>query len=215
MIGSGGHALALLDAVRSTGGRPPRAIVDLEEHRWGELCGTHRVLGGESLIASLAAQGCRRCVIGAGDEGDLEPRRRAALAAARFRLQMLIVRHASAVVADSARLASGVQIMAGAVVCPDSELSENVLINAAAVVQSRAKVGTHSHVATGARLLGGAVVGERSHIGAGTIVLAGVHIGDDCLVGPGLVIAQSMPSGATAIGSAPQIIVQPSWRLAG
>lgn len=215
LLGTDGHALALLDALRSMGTPPPRAMLDLQERRWGELLAGHRILGGYDLIASLVAQGCTRCVIGVGDEGDIEPRRHAHLVALDAGLRPMTIRHSSAVISDSARLAAGVQIMAGAIVGPQVELAANVLINAGALLQPRARVEADSHIAPGARVLGGASIGARTHIGAGTTILAGVQVGDDCLVGPGLVIHESMPSGSSAVGTPARVIRQQGWRIAG
>ena len=215
LIGSGSHALALLEALRSNAMPPPRAVIDFEEDRHGMLVGPHRIVGGRDMIASLLAAGCHLFLNGVGDQGDIEPRRHAHAVALESGLRPMIVFDRSATIAPSARLAAGAQIMAGAIVGAECELHENALISAGAILQPRANVGADSHMAPGTKLLDGASVGQRSHIGAGAIVLPRVAIGDDCSVAPGLVIQDSMPSGSTAVGSAARVITQQGWRMAG
>lgn len=113
--------------------------------------------------------------------------------------------HEKANLSNNAILAEGVQLMSGATIGPEVHVGENVLINTGAIVEHHCKIGNHSHVASGAILLGGSSIGRACHIGAGAILIQGVTIGDEVLVGAGSLVNKNLPSGVKVYGSPARI----------
>lgn len=106
-----------------------------------------------------------------------------------------VVRHPSAIIADSSYLQQGVQILAGAIVQNNARILENCIINSRAIVEHDCQVGKHCHIAPGAILCGGVTVGEQVHVGAGAIVLQGIRIGDGAVVAAGAVVTKDVQAG--------------------
>lgn len=110
------------------------------------------------------------------------------------------------IVAQTATLASNVDITGGssvhhhAHVGPDVKLSPGVIINTGAIVEHGASVGMCSHIAPGARILGDAQVAERCLIGSGAVVAPGVHVPEGCTVGAGAVVLSTPKPESTVVG---------------
>jgi len=191
IVGAGGHGRVLADALIAAGAGIA-GFVDADPALKGR-----RVMGFEVLGGDAALEGLDRAefslVNGIGSLGtpDAPPTRRLAgerLAAAGWRIAD--VRHPSAIVAPSARLAAGVQLLARAVVQPAAEIGANVIVNTAAIVEHDCVVGAWSHVSIGAILCGGVRIGDGCHIGAGAVIIQGVRLGDSTIVGAGAAIVK-------------------------
>ncbi len=202
IIGSGGHAKVVIDALLASGvardeimvrdGNPARAGVQVQ--------GIAVIVPelAETLVGALVH-------IAIGD------------AVARARLDQVIramgafariVQHPMAIVSASAKLGEGSFIAAGALVGPDAEIGRGVIINHCAVIDHDCIVGDFSHIAPNATLGGGVRVGSRTLIGAGAIVLPGVSIGDDVTVGAGAIVLRAIGDGQRWVGN-------PAKRLVG
>lgn len=198
IIGAGGHAAVVADALLSAG-RQVLGFVDNDSTRQGRsLCG-RPVLGDDMALAGfdtvnvLLANG-----IGGTRGEDLR-------AAVQRRLEgagwhFVAVRHPSAVVSPFAQLGLGVQLMAHSVVQPGARLGDGCIVNSAAVVEHDVQLGPYVHVACNATLCGGVSVGAGSHVGAAAVVLQGVRLGNATVVGAGAVVVKDFPGGGTLVG---------------
>jgi sugar O-acyltransferase (sialic acid O-acetyltransferase NeuD family) len=177
LIGAGGHARAVVEAIEAEDYRLV-AYVDPKPCAW------------LSHITHIAEDD----VSGEGDAdafamglGAVEPRglaRRMALyqryAELGWRAPPLV--HPSAIVSDSARLATGCIVLAGAIVQPGAEIGAAAIVNTGSIIEHDARVGDGAHIAPGAILLGGASVGACAMVGAGAVVLPGANIAAETLV---------------------------------
>ena len=82
-------------------------------------------------------------------------------------LQYPVLRHDSAIVAQSALLANGTIIMAGVIVQSNVNIGKHVILNTGCVVDHDCVIGDYAHIAPGAHLCGGVHVGEGSLVGVG------------------------------------------------
>lgn len=98
----------------------------------------------------------------------------------------------SAIVADSARLAAGVQILPGAIVNAEARLAANVLINSGAIIEHDCVLQAHTVVSPGAVLCGGVTCGINSFIGAGATVIQELQLGDNCLAAAGTTVVHNL-----------------------
>lgn len=195
ILGGGGHARVLLEALRVLG-VPVVGFVapSPEEGRLGDV----PWLGGDEALPGL--DDGVEVVNGVGSAGNAE--RRAAVhaaaeaAGARFRT----VIHPQALVDDSAEVGAGAQILAGSVVGVSARIGADAIVNTGAIVDHDSVIGAHSHIAPGAVLAGDVSVGEGTHVGLGSRIIQGVTIGSRCVIGAGAVVLENVPDGATVVG---------------
>jgi UDP-perosamine 4-acetyltransferase len=108
--------------------------------------------------------------------------------------------HPSVILSNQIELREGCQILMGAVVQVGVKLMENCLLNTSCSIDHDCIIGSHSHIAPGVVLSGGVVIGEGSHIGTGAIIIQGIKVGDFSTVGAGAVVIKEVPINNLAIG---------------
>ncbi|MGK7861333.1 acetyltransferase [Falsiroseomonas sp. E2-1-a4] len=206
IIGAGGHALVVIEALRACG-QPITGLLDDGLGRGpdaGPLLGC-AILGSTSLLPALRAQGLAEAVIAIGDNAAREALG-ARCEAAGFTLPPLI--HPAALVSPSAVLGAGSQVMARALLGPLVRLGRLVLVNTGAIVEHECRLEDAAHLGPGAVLCGGVSLGRRALVAAGAVVRPAVAIGADALVAPGAAVAGPVPDGARLGGV-------PARRLSG
>ena len=198
LIGAGGHAMVLLDALLLT-----RAVVlglvDSDVTLAGRTILGHKVLGGEVALGAHAP-GTVRLVNAIGSTASLKRRRSVfeRLSAAGHSFASVV--HPSAIVSRYAVAAAGTQVMAGAVIQTSAIIGENSIINTGARVDHDCRIGAHAHLAPGVTLSGNVHVGEETHIGAGATVIQGVRIGKRCTIAAGAVVLSEVADDMTVAG---------------
>lgn len=189
VIGAGGHALVVIEALQAAGRRVAGLLDDGPGQ--GTVLGCAR-LGATDRLPALRAEGLAEAVIAIGDN-----RVRAALGArceaAGFTLPILA--HPAALISPSAEIGAGSQVMARAVLGPLARLGRLVLINTGAIVEHECRLEEACHLGPGAVLCGGVALGGRSLVAGGAVVRPGVVIGADALVAPGAAVAGPVPDG--------------------
>jgi sugar O-acyltransferase (sialic acid O-acetyltransferase NeuD family) len=200
LIGGGGHARVLIDALRASGDSRTIGVIDADPARAGTAVFDVPVLGGDALLPELAAAGTRLFVVGLGGTRDNGPRARLFESAAALGMQPVTIVHPAATVSTYASVGAGAQILAGAVVNAGARLGRNVIVNTAAVVEHDCTIGDHAHVSTGAKLASTVSVGAGAHVGVGATVRQSISIGDRAVVGAGAVVVKDVPAGAVVAG---------------
>lgn len=198
ILGAGGHARVLVDALRLSGARElllaDRDLTLRGDNRWGVP-----VVGDDEAVLSRGPDGVR-VTVGLGGVGETGPRQAIfeRFRQAGFRFVQVI--HPRACVAADCLLGEGVQILAGAVVNPGAEIADNAIVNTGAIVEHDCRVGHSAHVAPGAVMCGGAVLGAGAHLGAGATLLQGVRVGERGVVGAGAVVVRDAGAGQVVKG---------------
>jgi UDP-perosamine 4-acetyltransferase len=197
VLGAGGHAKVLIDALLAGGIENIIGLAD-PAPLVREVLGVP-VIGGDQAVSRHAPETVR-LVNGLGTVRASGARQ---ALYARFKAQgyeFAQVIHPSAILARALQIGEGAQIMAGCVIQPGCVLGENVIINTRASLDHDCRIGAHSHVAPGAVLSGGVTLGEGVHLGTGAVVIQGVAIGAGGTVGAGAVVLDDLPAGVTAFG---------------
>ena len=189
LVGGGGHAKVVTDAVRAFGvsiagfvDDDPQASVPGLDH-----------LGGLDAVREPWIL----CV------GDV-PTRLALLE--RLDGVAASVMHPSAVIGERVELGVGIFIGPNAVVNTDASIEAHAVVNSGSIVEHDAHVGYSSHVAPAAVLCGAVDVGTGCLVGAGSVVLPGVRIGDHAVIGAGSVVTADVPPGCRAVGSPARVL---------
>jgi UDP-perosamine 4-acetyltransferase len=206
ILGGGGHARVVIDAIRLSGVATPVAILDNDTALWGHEVVGVRVLGGDDRLPEIRSQGVTYFVVGLGGVGDNYPRRRLFELARQQEFTPLTVRHPSAVCSAWATVGQGSVLLPLSVVNANAVLGVNVIVNTAAVVEHDCRIGDHAHLATGVRLSGAVIIGEMAHIGIGASIRQEIVIGDHAVVGAGAVVIEDVPSGVVVAGVPARLI---------
>ncbi|MBL0914652.1 MAG: acetyltransferase [Sphingopyxis sp.] len=199
VIGAGGHASVVADALIAGGGE---VIAFIDRDAGAELLG-RPVLSEARDLAGFGRTLVRLAIGVGGTRGGAPGTLRAGLIERLSGEGWTIadVVHPSATLSSSARLGQGVQLMARAVVQPNALIGDGTIVNTAAVVEHDAIVGSHCHISIGAILCGGVTVGANSHIGADASVREGVTIGRDVTIGMGAVVLGDCADGSVFFGN--------------
>ena len=192
VLGGGGHASVVVDALLASGALDACAVLDSDSRRWGtELFGVP-VRGGDELLPELVRQGVTGFVVGVGGVGDNRPRKRLFELGLAHGLQPVTVQHPSAICSTRAKVGVGTVLLAGSVVNAGAVLGVNVILNTGAIVEHDCVIGDHVHLATGAKLASTVRIGELAHIGAGATVRQCLSIGEGAVVGAGAVVVDEV-----------------------
>ncbi|MCR0983176.1 acetyltransferase [Roseomonas populi] len=197
IVGAGGHAKVIIEALMAAGFPPPLGLVD--PHPPGPSVLGVPVLGGDERLEALRAEGAAAAVVALGGNG-LRLKVGNGLAAMGYALPAVI--HPAAQISPSASIAEGAVIMARACLGPDARIGRFAIVNTNAVVEHDNVLGEAAHVAPGCALAGNVTVGDRALVGAGSAVRPGITIGADAIVGAGSAVVRDVPAGLR-VGGAP------------
>lgn len=200
ILGGGGHARVLIDALQLINQVELYGVLVPDESLWSSDIFGVPVLGGDDLLPGLADQGVDSFVVGLGSVGDSRIRQRLFHYGLDQGLDVLSVRHPTAILSPHARLGRGSQFLPGSIVNAGAVIGENVIINSGAIIEHDCQIGDHVHVATGAHLSGTIQVGEGAHIGTGAVVRQGIKIGENAIVGAGAVVVKDVLPDTCVVG---------------
>jgi UDP-perosamine 4-acetyltransferase len=197
VVGAGGHAKVVLEAMWAMGGFEIVGLVDPDPAAPSVL--GMPVLGGDEKLEEMHTQGVTDAVVALGSNRTRE-RIGDKLHSLGYRLPPIV--HPNAHVSPTARLGKGAVIMAGAVVGTLAEVGDYAIVNTGAVVDHDNRLGRAAHVAPGTTLAGNVIVGDRALVGAGAAARPGVRIGADAVVGAASAVVADVADGAV-VGGAP------------
>lgn len=200
VIGGGGHAKVVLDAVLTSGKYTPVGVLDRDVTLWNTLvCGV-RVLGGDELLKQLFDQGIRNVMIGLGGVSNNQPRKTLAELVSKQGFEVIGVVHPTASISKFSEIHLSAQIFDGVHIGPAVQLHEGVIINTHALIEHDCEVAAFAHVASGAVLGGEVQVGSMAHIGSGATVRQKIKIGVGAVIGAGAVVVRDVEDGDVVVG---------------
>lgn len=200
LVGAGGHARVLLDAMRLQSEHEIVAAVDANRGLHGLTFEGIPIVGGEDVLPELHADRVEGALLGVGSVDVNDVRRRLHERISRLGFEFPVVVHPSAVVAEGVHMGPATMVFANAVINPGARLGTNVIVNTGALVDHDVVVGDFVHISPGAHIAGGVRVGAGSHVGIGSTVLQGIAIGERALVAAGAVVTRAVADGARVAG---------------
>lgn len=202
VIGAGGHAAVVIEALWAAGCFTVVGIVDSHPgpHSPGlpEVLGVP-VLGGNECLAGLRRNGVEAAVVALGDNR-LRQEIGERLMGQGFVLPAVV--HPSALVSPTATIEAGAVVMARAVVGTRARIGRFAIVNTGAIVEHDNDVGVAAHVAPGASLAGNVHVGAGALVGVGSAVRPGICIGAGAVVGAGSAVVADVPD-CMVVGGVP------------
>jgi sugar O-acyltransferase (sialic acid O-acetyltransferase NeuD family) len=194
LIGCGGHASVVLDAVVSRDPAGTVSVFDANPQMDGAIfLGTKvsapfdpAALGAVSFHVSIGDNAARQRLFKSIMDGGGLP---------------VSIVHPRASISQYCNVDSGCFVAAGAIVGPRTFVGRGVIVNHCAVIDHDCEIMDFCHIAPGAILGGDVKLGECSFIGANATILPGVRIGSNVIVGAGATVTKDIPNGETWIGS--------------
>lgn len=203
VLGAGGHAAVVVDAIQAMAGAGSIAIVGLVAiPPFPDAVLGFPVIADERNLSDIVRRtGADSFVVGVGTlKGGKDLRSKLFEEAKTVGLKPFTVIHPSAIVSQSVRIGAGATIMAGVIIQPRTSIGANAIINTRASIDHDCVVGDHTHIAPGAVLSGDVAVGAFSHVGTGASVLNGIRIGHSATVGAGAAVIADVPDGTVVFG---------------
>jgi sugar O-acyltransferase (sialic acid O-acetyltransferase NeuD family) len=200
IVGAGGHARSVLDALRTGSAHTAVAFTDPDASRHGTELDGVPIVGDDEQLGTLREQGVEGAALGVGGVRDNAMRARLCELADRAGFALPTLVHGSAHVSEQARLGRATVVLAGAVIGPGAVLGRNVIVNSAAVVEHDVVVEDDVHIATAAALGGAVTVGRAAHIGLGARVIQGARIGARAVVGAGAAVVRDVEPDTVVVG---------------
>lgn len=195
LIGAGGHAKVVLDALLPSSGAP---AYDIRVRDGAQQLLGQKLLGYLIEVPAITAEMADRrfhLAIGNG-----QARRRLFAELLDMEALPLSIVHAASSVSRFARIGEGSFVAAQSVVAAAVSLGRSVIINHGAVVDHDCTVGDFSHIAPNAALSGGVTIGAGVLVGAGAKILPGLSVGDGAVIGAGAVVTANVNAGETWVG---------------
>lgn len=189
IIGAGGHAKVVIDAIRLQGKYIPYAVID--EINYGHIfCGikVEKRLEQKDNLAFVVAI------------GDNKTRKEKYQSCLQLGWQPATIIHPSAVIANDVSLGAGTVIFAGAAINAATVIGENCIINTGATVDHDCRLANHVHVAPGCHLAGEITIGEGSLLGIGTVAIPKRKVGNWVVAGAGAVIIDDIDDDDVVVG---------------
>src|SRR5205823_11094007 len=198
VVGAGGHAKVVTDALRCVaergGGQTVVGFVDDNPTLWG-----HTVLGLPVLgnLDELRRTGADAVIVAIGDKA---ARKRVFERVRVDGYRLVNAIHPTAVIARDVSIGEGVVVFANAVVNAGSVVGSNVILNTATTVDHDCTIANHVHLAPGVHAAGGVAIGEGTFVGTGASVVPYRKIGRWVVLGAGSVVVDDIPDEANATG---------------
>lgn len=195
VLGMGGHAESLVDAIESQHLYEVAGYV-VNENNASEMVKEYPVIGKDEDLQQIFQSGIRNAAIGVGYLGKSDVRERLWKILKKIGYCLPVICDKSAVLAKNVELAEGSFIGKGAIINTNVSIGKLCIINTGAIVEHDCHVGDFSHISVGTVLCGGVTVGKAAFVGANATVIQGTRIGNRSIVGAGTVIRKNVEDSA-------------------
>jgi len=191
LIGGGGHAKVVADAIKKAGDFAIFGIID-PMFPAGSIISGIKVLGGDDKLKLFFDKGIKNTFIGIGSIGDCAIRKRVDHFLKPIGFTMPVIKHPSAIIGDDVELGEGTFVAAGVVINPGTKIGRHAIINTSSSIDHDCLIGDFVHIAPGVTLSGGVKVGDEVHIGIGSNIVQNINIGKRCFVKAGSIISTDL-----------------------
>ena len=205
ILGGGGHARVLIDALRQSKCGNIIGIIDTDPNKQGSLIDGVPVIGDESILSGYDARQIR-LVNGLCSIKTTEKRRCLFQKFKQKGYSFARVIHPAAIIAPGVILGEGTQVMAGAIIQPGCHVGENTIINTRVSVDHGCRIGRSVHLAPGVTISGEVVIDDNVHIGCGATVIQEIRIGKGSLVGAASLVIRHIPPDTTVVGVPAKVV---------
>ena len=199
IIGGGGHAKVVYDAIRTAGVEVTVTIYDDNPL----LHGSSFLEPNPQVVETWTPAQYHFFHIAVGEN---TARRALSRRVSAEGLTPYSIVHSAAVISPYAKIGDASFIAALARIAPAAVIGEGSIVNHLAVIDHDCRIGAYCHVAPGAVICGGVKVGDGTLIGARATVLPGLEIGTGVVVGAGAVVTRNVADYITVIGNPAKVL---------
>lgn len=200
LVGGGGHAKVVIDAIRCKGEYDIYGIVDPKLKAGDKILGV-RIIGTDDELPDLFyKKKIKYAFIGIGSLGDertIGVRKKVAENLEKLKFKMPVIMHPKAIVAKDVKIGEGTFIAAGSIINPGTKIGKNVIVNTGASVDHDCEIGNFAHIAPGVTLSGNVKVGDETHMGTGASIIQNITIGKNCFIKAGAIIKNNLQDNTT------------------
>lgn len=210
VVGAGGHAKVVVDALLASGHEVSGFYDDNPVLLGAEPIPGVKVLGDTKDLPG-GLEKVKGVVILAVGENRVRCR-----LSRRLSVSYGVACAPSAVLGRGVRIGKGSMILPSATVNTDTVIGEHSILNTSCSVDHDCAIGDFVHIGPGVHLGGGVVVEEGVFIGIGSSVIPGIRIGRWSVIGAGAVVTKDIPDNCTAVGVPAKVIKtrEEGWHLA-
>jgi len=192
IIGSGGHAMVVIDILRQLDFEIA-AIISKDSTNISKMFNNIKVLDDKEVLIEFPPNDVY-LANGIGSMPDNKVRSKLFNYYKELNYKFLSIISPHSIVSQYAYLSEGVHILPGAIVNSGALIGENSIINSGAIIEHECNIGKNNHIAPGASLSGSVITGEFVHVGTGANVIQGVEIGNNSTVGAGATLTKDLDS---------------------
>lgn len=195
LLGGGGHALSVSDAILSMGCFEICGYTDVTD------ANNHiNYLGTDDVLPKIYDCGIQNAAICVGYLGRSKLRDKLYALVQRIGFALPPIIDKSAVVSKSAEIGDGTFVGKGVIINADTKVGKMCIINSGAILEHNNLIDDFSHISVGTTLCGDVMVGHHSFIGANATVIQGVKIGMNAIVGAGSLVLGNVEQDTTCFG---------------
>lgn len=191
IIGAGGHALSVWDAVKSCGFEP---VAFIDPHKVGNFCGLP-VLASSSALDDTVAN----IALGIGTNY-LRHAEYARIIECSPKYKFPAIVHRSAWVSPSASIGAGAVILSMASVGSQCVVGVGAVMNTSSSLDHSSSLREFASLGPGARTGGDVQVGERAMVGLNAGIFPRVVVGNDSVVGAHSLLTEDLEPYSVSIG---------------
>ena len=205
LVGAGGHALSVIDSIKSNGKYEIVGITDLSNVAGEKVLG-YEVIGNDAILKTVFDCGVKYAFVTVGSIGNTSLRKKLfyMLKDIRFILPAMI--DASSNIGSEVWLGEGAYIGKNTVVNAMSIIGDMATINTGSIVEHGCCIDEFAHLGPGATICGDVKIGACTHIGANATVIQGINIGDNSIIGAGSIVIHDVPSKVIAYGNPCKVV---------
>lgn len=198
IIGAGGHAKVVADAIEQEGIHRIIGFVDEDQDRLCEVYG-YPVVGGMEVFKEKRFSAVNAGILAVGDNGKrklLAER----ISQIRASFVFITVTHPAAVLSRGVKVGHGTIIMPGAIVKSDTCVGNHCVINSNCSLGHDTSIGDFVTIGPGALVGGHVKIGDCSMVSLGANVIHNIEIGEQTIIGSGATVVNHIGSGVIACG---------------
>lgn len=198
LLGSGGHALVVLDILQAMGIAELAGVVTQDE-KVREFCGLP-LLGREADLPRLHQEGYRRVAIGVGGFTDNAARIRIYRRLKELGFETVSAIHPSTIRGRGVEIGEAAAICGGVTLNPAVRIGVNTIIYTNASVDHETRIGDHVLISAGVTVGAYAAIGDESVLSLGSSIVSGMRVGAGALVAAGAVVVEDVEPGGRVAG---------------
>ncbi len=200
LAGAGGHALSVIDSIRSKQDYEIIGITDMD-YAVGERISGCEILGNDCVLKAVYESGVKNAFVAVGSIRDTSSREKIYYLLKNTGFILPAIIDLSANIGSGVFFGSGTYVGKNAVVNAGSTVRDMAIINTGAIIEHGCRIGEFTHIGPGAVICGDVQIGARTHVGTNATIIQGVTIGENSIIGAGSVVVRDVGDHVTAYGN--------------